>query len=171
MTFRTSWGWRLVTSGANPVMCVYVCACARMCSQAKLLQSCPTLCYPMDCSLLGSFVHGILQARTLRWVAMHSSRGSSWPRDQTQWLEGWNFQSHPLKEENCVRFLIFTNIILHKSEQAWITIQKQNSWPHLHLQLCPIFAIPSQKSSLKISLLAVTNFSSPFYLLLIPKNF
>ena len=39
-------------------------------------QSCPTLCNPMDCSPPGSSVHGILQARTLEWVAMPSSRGS-----------------------------------------------------------------------------------------------
>ena len=37
----------------------------------------------MDYSLPGSFVHGILQARILEWVAMPSSRGSSTPRDQT----------------------------------------------------------------------------------------
>ena len=50
---------------------------------AKLLQSCPTLCDPMDCSPAGSSVHGILQARILEWAAMPSSRGSSQPRDQT----------------------------------------------------------------------------------------
>ena len=38
----------------------------------------------MDCSPLGSFVHGILQVRILEWVAMLSSRGSSQPRDGTQ---------------------------------------------------------------------------------------
>ena len=38
---------------------------------------------PVDCSLPGSFVRGILQARTLEWVAMPFSRGSSWPRDRT----------------------------------------------------------------------------------------
>ena len=37
---------------------------------AKLLQSCPTLCDPIDGSPPGSSVHGILQARTLEWVAM-----------------------------------------------------------------------------------------------------
>ena len=36
----------------------------------------------MRCSLLDSSVHGILQARILEWVAMTSSRGSSWPRDR-----------------------------------------------------------------------------------------
>ena len=40
-----------------------------------LAKSCLTLCDPMDCSLPGSSVHGILQARILEWVAMPSSRG------------------------------------------------------------------------------------------------
>ena len=40
---------------------------------AKSLQSCPTLCDPMDCSLPGLSVHGILQARTLEWVAISFS--------------------------------------------------------------------------------------------------
>ena len=39
---------------------------------AKSLQSCLTLCDPMDCSTPGSFVHRILQARILEWVAMPS---------------------------------------------------------------------------------------------------
>ena len=47
------------------------------CMHAKLLQSCLTLCNPMDCSLPGSSVHGILQARILEWVVMPFSRGSS----------------------------------------------------------------------------------------------
>ena len=47
---------------------------------SKLLQSCSTLCDPMDCSLPDSSVHGILQARILEWVAMPSSRGSSQPQ-------------------------------------------------------------------------------------------
>ena len=50
---------------------------------AKLFQLCLTLCDPMDRSLPGSHVHGILQARILEWVAMSSFRKSSWPRDQT----------------------------------------------------------------------------------------
>ena len=40
---------------------------------AKSLQSCPTLCDPMDCSLPGFSVHGILQATTLEWVAISFS--------------------------------------------------------------------------------------------------
>ena len=50
--------------------------------RAKSLQSCQ-LCDAMDCSPPHFSVHGILQARILEWVAMPSSRGSSWPRDGT----------------------------------------------------------------------------------------
>ena len=53
------------------------------CMWAKWLQLCPALCSPMDCSLLGSSVSVILQARILEWGAMPSSRRSSRPRDQT----------------------------------------------------------------------------------------
>ena len=48
--------------------------CAVLC---LVTQSCLTLCDPMDCSLPGSSVHAIFQARILEWVAMPSSRGSN----------------------------------------------------------------------------------------------
>ena len=41
------------------------------------------LCNPVDCNPPGSSVHGILQARTLEWVAISHSRGPFWPRDRT----------------------------------------------------------------------------------------
>ena len=54
------------------------------CICAKLLQLCPPLCKTVDCSLQGSSVQGILQARILEWVAMPTSRGFSQPKDGTQ---------------------------------------------------------------------------------------
>ena len=69
-------------------MCLYACLVA---------QSCPTLCDPTDCSLLGSSVHGIFQARIPEWVAVTSSRESSQLRDQT-WVyctTGRFFTSEP----------------------------------------------------------------------------
>ena len=45
-----------------------------------IAQSCPTLCDRMDCSLTGSALHRILQARVLESVAISFSRGSSWPQ-------------------------------------------------------------------------------------------
>ena len=50
------------------------------------IQSCSTLYDPMDSSLAGASVHGIYQARTLKWAAISYSRGPSWPRDWTQGL-------------------------------------------------------------------------------------
>ena len=52
------------------------------CVRAKSLQSCLSLCNPIDCSPPGSSVHGILQARILEWVAVPSSRGDSRPMVQ-----------------------------------------------------------------------------------------
>ena len=52
--------------------------------EVLVVQLCLTLCNPMDGSLPGSSVHGILPARILEWVAILFSRGSSWPRDRTQ---------------------------------------------------------------------------------------
>ena len=51
---------------------------------SEVTQSCPTLSDPMDCSLPGSSIHGIFQARVLEWVAISFSRGSSPPRDRTR---------------------------------------------------------------------------------------
>ena len=53
-------------------------------SESEVIQPCPTICDPMDCSLLGSSIHGILQARILEQVAISSSGGSSRHRDWTQ---------------------------------------------------------------------------------------
>ena len=50
----------------------------------EVAQSCPTLCDPMDCSLPGSSIHGIFQARVLERVAISFSKESSQPRDRTQ---------------------------------------------------------------------------------------
>ena len=51
--------------------------------RAKSLQWCPTLCDSTDCSSPGASVHGILQARTLEWVAIPFTKGSSQSRDRT----------------------------------------------------------------------------------------
>ena len=51
---------------------------------SEVAQLCSTLFDPVDCSLPGSSVHGILQARILEWVTISFSRGSSRPRDRTR---------------------------------------------------------------------------------------
>ena len=49
---------------------VHVCVCVCVC--VLVTQSCPTLCDPKDCSLPGSSVHGVFQARILEWAAIPS---------------------------------------------------------------------------------------------------
>ena len=49
--------------------------------ESEVSQLCPTLCNPVDCSLPGSSVHGIVQARILEWVALSFSKRFSQPRD------------------------------------------------------------------------------------------
>ena len=72
--------------------------------EIEVTQSCPTLCNLMDCSLPGSSVHGIFQARILEWVATSFSRGSSQPRARTRVSEtaGSLFTIWPTK---CFPFL------------------------------------------------------------------
>ena len=71
-------------------------------------------CDPMDCCSPGSSVHGILQARILEWVAMASSRGSSWPRDRTHvslCLLHWQARSLPLVPPGTTPTTHFTSTI------------------------------------------------------------
>ena len=110
----------LYSHGINPIMRAPP-SCA-VCS-AKLLQFCPNVCDPMDCSLPASSIHGMLQARILEWVAMPSCRGSSQCRD-------WAWISYMF----CIiRWVFFT------TSATW-----EAPWPHLNL-------ITSQRPQLQIS--------------------
>ena len=52
------------------VGCHFLLQCMKVKSESEVAQSCPTPSDPMDCSLPGSFIHGIFQARVLEWVAI-----------------------------------------------------------------------------------------------------
>ena len=71
---------RFMGSHLTTVETLYSAAAAA----AKSLQSCPTLCNPINGSPPGSPIPGILLARTLEWVAISFSRRSSRPRDLTR---------------------------------------------------------------------------------------
>ena len=66
------------------IHCVSVRVYAYIKKESEVTQSCPTLCDPMDYSLPGSSIRGILQARILEWVAISFSKRSSQPREWTQ---------------------------------------------------------------------------------------
>ena len=94
----------------------------------------------VDCSLPGSSVHGILQARILEWVAISFSRGSSWPRNRTwvsciagRWFTNWAMReacsvafSYSLAQQildgifSGCRFQIPAEILPLESDSSWV---------------------------------------------------
>ena len=70
---------------------------------SEVTQLCPTLCDPIDCSLPGSSVHGIFQARVLEWVATSFSRGSSQHRDRTRVSRIVSRRFYPLSHQGSPR--------------------------------------------------------------------
>ena len=86
------------TQGSGPDFLIPELTLSSLC-ESEVAQLYQTLCHPMDCSLPGAFVHGIFQARVLKWVAISFSRRSSLPRDQTNislYLLHWQAGSLPL---------------------------------------------------------------------------
>ena len=86
------------------------------------------LCNPMDCSLSGSFVHGIFQARILEWVAISFSRGSSWPRDWT-WVSSTAERLFTVWATREAKRIILTPIIA--KAPLSIEFSRQESWSGL----------------------------------------
>ena len=84
--YQSVFTWWLVALSIFPCTCwPFVCLWESVISGslcALVMQSCPTLCNPTDCSPPSSSAHGILQARILKWTAIPFSRGSCRPRDQ-----------------------------------------------------------------------------------------
>ena len=135
MTKQLNWTINIYSSSeySNTVMKV----------KAKVLvtQSCLTLWNPMDCSLPGSSVHGILQARIQEWVAISYSRGSSWPRDLTHFFctAGRFFTVWATREVNTVMVVYksllsqvekFLNNIKsnHSYNSMLVNVQYKNVW-------------------------------------------
>ena len=100
------WRWLSTCSVTATLQCPPGCCCLAP-------KSCPALCSPMDCSPPGSSVHGIFPAGILEWVAIFSSRASSWPRDWTS--------------SSCV-FLHWTRILHHWATREALLHILQRAW-------------------------------------------
>ena len=86
VTWKASDWFCLVHAMLGVCVCVCVCVCVYFCANiVNVIQSHLTLCNPVDCRPPASSVHRIIPVRTLGWVGISSSRGSSWPRDWT-WI-------------------------------------------------------------------------------------
>ena len=135
-----------------------------MCVCVKSFQLCLTLCDPMDHSLPGSSVHGILQARILEGVAICFSWGSSWLRDQNQTL---SLMSPALAG----RF--FTTSITWEAHQLMLPVQITMSffhfWSFLHQhpsQICIISTLSQYITLTYYSSTLVSTFVLFLYILI-----
>ena len=95
----------------------------------KSLQSCPTLCNPMDCSPPGFSVHGILQARTLEWVAISFSKAWKWKVKVKSLSRVWLFVT-PWTAAHQASLSITNSQSLHKLRPIRLVM------PLSHLSLC-----------------------------------
>ena len=99
-------------------------------------QSCPTLCDPMDCSLPGSSVHGILQERTLEWAAISfSAHLPTQGQDLCLFcLLYWQAVSFPLAPPGKSCYLLFSNKLLcllsMPQLSTTLTMEFQNLYNH-----------------------------------------
>ena len=108
--------------------------------KVKVAQSCPTLCDPMDYT-----VHGILQARILEWVAFPFFRGSSQPRDQTQFsrIAGRFFTSWATREAQMIEGSsqdkapdTFPSVLLVSCQTPHTALSKFTAIHRHHCNLC-----------------------------------
>ena len=89
------------------VGCHFLLQCMKVKSESEVAPSCPTLSDPMDCSLPGSSIHGVFQARVLEWAAIAFSYVC---------IQG-------LLNKTVTPLLRFCNLIQHISQQLLVTFQ------------------------------------------------
>ena len=120
---------------------------------AKSLQSCPTLCDPRDGSPLGSSVPGILQARTLEWVAISFS--SAWK---------WKVK---VKSLGCVQLLAAPWTTAYQAPRS-MGFSRQEYWsgvpsPSLHLHADPSACLSLSLFLFLVSLLSISSYALMFW--------
>ena len=116
----------------------------------------------MDCSQPGSSVHGILQARIPEWVAMPFSRGSSWPRNQTQvscgsYIEGRFFTTAILKWTTTRTYCIAHKTLLNVMWQSgWEGSFRENGYMYIYGWV-PSLVLPETITTLLIGYTPIQN--------------
>ena len=100
------------------------------------------LCYPLDCRCPGSSVHGIIPGRMLEWVAISSSRGSSWPRDWTR--VSCSSCTGSFTTEPPGLWLFFSPWVMSDSLQPHGLQHARVPWPSLSPRVCSISCPLSQ---------------------------
>ena len=106
------------------VSCHFLLQCMKVKTESEITQSCRTLHDPMDCSLTGSSVHGIFQARVLEWGAIACSTYQNTKKKKSFWQKYKNsygisrtpnFCEDNLEREKVVGLIIPDSTSLHKT--------------------------------------------------------
>ena len=117
------------------VGCHFLLQCMKVKTQSEVSQSCPTLSDPMDCSLPGSSVHRIFQARVLKWGAIAYS---SLIQSQALCSCPWTSWSHLW-----ILFLCRTQVKKSITDSAWVhpvaSVMSNSLWPHVVACQAPLF--------------------------------
>ena len=109
---------------------------------------------PHDCSLLGSSVHGNLQARILEWLAIPFSRGSSWLRDWTRvsCIAGRFFTVWATREAQLLlgQQYMECNVFAVAAQRKWLGAKlykgrKQLWWCQIHTNICKVSEIMTKR--------------------------
>ena len=128
------------------VGCHFLLPCVKVKSEIEVTRSCLTLRDPIDCSLPGSSVHGILQARILEWVAISFSRGSSWPRNRSQ--------------VSCITGRFFTNWLTRVQGKPYRSVRLISTWTSLLPLLIMLYNISQLTSVLRFLIFAAKSLQS-----------
>ena len=113
---------------------VITCNFSLVCKLVFVALSCPTLWDPMDCSLPGSSVHGILQARILQWIAIPFSRGSSRPLGIEPWVSCIAGRFFTIWATRATQHTTKDHIDLRLLTNPIGAILTKNLWQNLNLQ-------------------------------------
>ena len=123
---------------SNVLIVVYLSFHSERKKGSEVAQLCPTLCNPMDCSLPGSSLHGILQARVLEWVAISFSRGSSQLGYQTgvSHIPGRHFNLWAIREAHLSNSEGKVFLVEIETQRQGEEKQGERAWVWLPLLIC-----------------------------------
>ena len=128
--------------------------------------SCVQLCNPMDCSQPGSSVHGVLQTGILEWVAMPSSSGSSWPRNQTRvsyvsCIGRWVLYQQSNLGSPYIWYIILIKLLFKKT--MMFHVSTINLWDNLFLCFLPEMRVIATDVTLLMYLCSKLLFGASFF--------
>ena len=110
------------------VGCHFLLQCMKLKSESEVAQSCPTLSDPMDCSLTGSSVHGIFQARVLEWGAIAFS-----VKEQRGLIINQSFAN--CYREKKIRNMFFLLLVLSRLQyKLQVSFTQKDSEMEIHIQ-------------------------------------